>query len=316
MRIGPTHFAVAAIACLPCLATAQHSNSTSYDDLGYLTVLTEQSNWPSPQAVAADLRSDDDATRLKALHLLGLTDRQSYALTWKDSTHTERHVVKPDQIEMTYAALGKNATQQAVIAVQIVDLQLTVAAVAIPEAAGWRQIALFSCWCKYDMPIGADALSLFVSFQRALESPPQVPWHFELVLHGSGGGTGIYRQSEAHYRMRGGSLVRVLSFESHTRHCDAGVPQPWFCEIEKRWFIPGWYGAHRNEPGGVLVEAKARIPETDFDSTVIPEIGEARSVQRLTCTPYRWNETVFRFEKRQFLPGEDNPCLRRNPAPH
>jgi hypothetical protein len=172
-----------------------------------------------------DLRSADDAVRLKALHLLGLNDGLG---------HEQGRVVSPDRIELTYAALAEDATQQAVISVRLVDLQSMAAAVAVRNAARWKRIALFSCWCKYDM----DALRLFVSFQRILENLPQMPWHFELVLHGSGGGTGVYRQSEAHYRMRSGRLVRVLSFECHTSHCDGGNPPPWFCEIEEALVHP------------------------------------------------------------------------------
>jgi hypothetical protein len=186
----------------------------------------------------------------------------------------------------------------------------------MPTATGWKRLALFSCWCKYDMPIDADALSLFVSFHRVLETSEQSPRHFELVLHGSGGGTGTYSQSEAHYRIHAGRLVNVLSFDNRTWHCDAGMPQPWFCEIERRWFLPRWYGTHQNEPGGVLVESQAKFPEAEFNPALIPELGEPRGARKLSCTPYRWNESMFRFVRSKFLPGEENPCLKESPASH
>jgi hypothetical protein len=114
MRIGVIPFATAAIVCLPCAAMAQ-----VLDAVGYLDVFTEQANWPSPEAVAQDLGSTGAATRLKALHLLGLTDEASHETVWEGGRPMPPRVVRPDQIELTYAALGEDATQQAVIAIFI-----------------------------------------------------------------------------------------------------------------------------------------------------------------------------------------------------
>ncbi len=102
-------------------ASAQQSPQPAWTEVqGYVSVLREHVPWPSPENVVRDLRSSDDEARLKALLLLGLSDGQAHILDWSDTTPArviDRHVAMPDQVQLTYAALGEDDTRQAIVAV-------------------------------------------------------------------------------------------------------------------------------------------------------------------------------------------------------
>jgi hypothetical protein len=165
--------------------------------------------WPTPETVVRDLRSEERGIRTNALKLLGLPVEQAI------------HFDGVDQIDLKYVALGEDSEQQAVLCVQ--RDSLTYAAVVAPHGSGWERIALFECWCKYDTD---NALGRFVQIH------PTADGRNELVVHDSGGGTGLYEQTESHYRVRHADIRRVLSFESRRRSCPGEGP----CEIRVRWF--------------------------------------------------------------------------------
>lgn len=288
---------------LPSVTRAQNTGPVFAEDAGYLNVRKDLADWPSPESVANDLRSDDDQQRLKALYLFGLTDLQTHRAVWSSGKVTGQSVVTPDPIQVTYAALGEGATRQAIIALQVPEMQLAFAAVATPTAKGWTRIAVFDCWCKYDLSMGTDALSQFIQLQPVLQPGSGSPMHFELVLRASGGGTGIYHQNEAHYRMHEGELRRVLSFESRVFACQTGGPDR-SCAIERRWFYPQWYG--NNESGGFLVYGQEKVTAGPINWFV--RDLEIRNLRTLRCTPYKWDEQTFRYEERKLMPGEKDPC--------
>jgi len=201
---------------LPRADFAQTSEAPANQDVGSLAVHTERTAWPSPESVAAGLRSSDDQDRIKALVLLGLSEDQDKITVWDQKSGKplpEKQVLPVDIVQLFYAALGSDDTRAAVLAVAA--SQMTYAAVAIPSDKGWTRIATFDCWCKYDMNGPRDVLSEFVQlhyfFERGGLPNPQ---HYELVLRASGGGSGIYVQDEAHYRIRHGELRLVMSFTS------------------------------------------------------------------------------------------------------
>jgi hypothetical protein len=136
---------------------------------------------------------------------------------------------------------------------------MTYAAVGVAAPSGWERVAAFDCWCKYEMNSGGDALGEFVQLRAAPQRSPTTSQRYELVLRASGGGTGIYTQDEAHFRLFHGELRRVLSFVSESRSC----PAPNECTLEKRWFRPT--GVH-GQAGGVLVESRGRYAAGNGES--------------------------------------------------
>ena len=195
---------------------------------------------------------------------------------------------------MRYAALGSDSTQQAILAVQV--SQMMYAAVAIPQRQGWERIALFDCWCKYDM---ANALGEFLEIRSA---PGGTQGRSELVLRGSGGGTGIYTQDEAHYRFYNGSLRRVMSFVSRSRSCPPTDPASKRCSVEYRWF---YHTTAESGPVSVLFEASGgfpvdKVPPAAFS---LPAFA-SRYATNLSCREYVWNEKEYRYDRS----SRETPC--------
>jgi hypothetical protein len=161
----------------------------------------EHVSCPSPESVLNDLRSPNDETRLKALSLVGLSDQQAHQAIWSDG-HSEpakvigKSVVTPRRTQLIYAAIGDDATEQAIIALDDAS-QSVYAAVAVRRGNGWERIAALTCWCKYDMRADQDAIAEFVSLRPSPEpAAPEKPRHYELVVHSGGAGTGVYSQTE------------------------------------------------------------------------------------------------------------------------
>jgi hypothetical protein len=62
-------------------------------------VSREPVRWPAPEAVAQDLRSSHDETRIKALKLMGFSDEQIHLPVWSqgnDARVTGTKIVMPD----------------------------------------------------------------------------------------------------------------------------------------------------------------------------------------------------------------------------
>ena len=274
------------------------------DEVGNLVSRYDQAAWPAPEALLQDLRSPQDETRLQALQLVGLTDQQAHHAVWGQAQTTPPKVIGqiiaiPDQIQLLYAVLGGDGIQQAIIAVQ--DGQMNYAAVGVPTPKGWKRVAAFDCWCKYDGP-----LDEFVQLRAGSMGPPA---SFELVLRASGGGSGLYSQEEAHFRVRQGELRRVLSFESRRRHSNAGFTgackQPnasiECVSLAESWFI--FPAQIANSPdykfvGGVLLEAHGEFDPANTArqySAASWELLRRQYMQVFTCRAYRWNQQQFRY---------------------
>ena len=281
---------------------------TNDSDLG---VRHDHAAWPSPESLTKDLHSNDEAVRLKALHLLGLSDEQAYEAVWTDHSPEPRIVGKkvifPDVVDLRYAALGEGDAQQAIVAMQTGPM--IYAAIANPAAKGWERIATFNCWCKYEIYGGVpDALNEVVRLSPVPLLRPPNTQHFELVLLNSGGGTGIYWQDEGHYRVHKDELRSVISFVSRHRNCDPTGPAPHICNLERRWFYTTAVdGIH----GGVLVEGRV-----DFASDTIPQVEnsvrelEDRPLKTISCRTYKWDAQTFRYEPFK----STNPCSAPKPA--
>jgi hypothetical protein len=254
----------------------------------------EHVTWPSPESVLDDLRSLNDDTRLKALRLAGLPDEQAHKSIWSQDNEGPSKVigqvvVTPIRTQLMYASIGDGATQQAILVLND-SVQLTFAAVAVQKGNRWERVAVVSCWCKYDMNLDQDALAEFVALRGTSETDPTKPKHDELVVHSSGGGTGVYSQTETHFRVYHNELRNVISFISSYRN---GYPT---VQLERRWFtfatVPD--GTLR----GVLVEAKGswlpdKSPEIQWTVRSLLD----RHLHKITCHAYRWDEKSFRYDR-------------------
>lgn len=265
------------IIALP--AVGQEPNTAGADSEGFLEIRHEHQGWPPPELLVQRLRSSDDVVRTNAFTLFGLNLKQA-----------DMAVAPPDKVQLSYAALGADTTQDAVVALELTDHIL--AAVAVPTRRGWERIAVFDCWCKYDMKGDRDTLMESVQLRYAPEYAASSP--FELVLRASGGGTGLYEQQEGHFRLYRGELRRVMSFISRRETCDPTARTPYQCDIEKRWFYTTSFG---NVEGGVLVESRGSFaPHTTPSVQWEVRDIENRHLRPATCHAFRWNRDKFQYE--------------------
>ena len=83
--------------------------SPAQPDFGYLGVDFTHSRWPSPESVARDLRSSNEEIRRNALVAAGAPE----ALIQVERNYEAQGRHMPRQVELRYAALGADNTQQA-----------------------------------------------------------------------------------------------------------------------------------------------------------------------------------------------------------
>jgi len=275
---------------------------TFQEEVGYLSIRRDLRVWDKPETVTIGLRSPNEAVRLQALSLLGVTDEESHEPLWSDKTPGTRigqRVVTPDQVKLIYASLGDDATQYAILAVLLRSKQLTLAAVAAPDyRGGWKRLATLECWCKYELYSGRDALSTFVSLipVSGSSTPPE---HYELVLHASGGGTGIYVRNEAHFRVRDGELRRVIAFVSRQRSCPPSVPQN--CTLEARDFVLPRDGTS----DATAIERRGEYVRNKNDSELsTDDFGFSHLAADEQCREYHWNDAKFTYQPT----GSMRPC--------
>jgi hypothetical protein len=201
---------------------------------------------------------------------------------------------KPSEVELRYASLGTNDEQQAIVTVRMAPMLF--GAVAVEERGVWHHVANFSCWCKYE---AGDLIGKFVQIETGPDGGS------ELVLHASGGGTGVYTQNEARFRYYHGELHLVFSFVSRFRTCDPTAPGPNQCQVERRWFYPQDL---ESIPGSVLVESRLSfssnsVPEVQFDSRDL-ELSRAKT---FSCRAYTWNKEKLLYTQS----STSKPCNRR-----
>lgn len=259
--------------CLPIYA--QVSTDPANKDFWGLKLSHDHAAWPTPESLVADLRSLDQQTRFAALAALGITDDEA-----KNRT--------PNEVLLRYASIGTTDEKQAVIAVWMPSGDMLFGAVAARKGHAWQRIANFSCWCKYE---GGDLLGDFV---KVKSSPDD---YFELIVHASGGGTGLYARDEVHFRYYEGELRPVFSFQDRFDEC---LKNP--CSSIYRWFYPERFDS---DAGAVFVEAHVGSstgpPKAEGP---IPEL-QLRNFEAPSCKTYKWNKKNFRYEA--FSAGR-SPC--------
>lgn len=264
------------LLALPFSCAAQPSKSTAQTDLGDLVIGRDHVKWPSPESLVKNLRSQNEDLRSEAFLLLG-------ASAQADTEVTDTSGIS-NQVQLRYADLGADNAEHAIVAVSVGNWLY--GAVAAQTNGSWTRIANFFCWCKYE---SGDLLGEFIQVKDG-------PRHgSELVLRTSGGGTGTYEQTEAHFRYHRGELRLVFSFVSRRRTCNPTAPGPLTCQAERRWFYPQNFDLI---PGGVLVETHLSFsPLGEAEAEWAIRELELRHSKNLSCKPYRWNEAKFLYER-------------------
>lgn len=254
---------------LPWPLVAQTSAGDQRGEPDELQLGHVHADWPEPETLVKDLRSADHEARLKALSLVGMPYTTD----------------SPDAVELRYQSLD-NDSQEAIVGA--VKGPYVYGAVAIHSASGWKRIANFSCWCKYE---DGDLLAGFMQVEDGPDGSS------ELVVRASGGGTGLYNQSEFRFRVHKSELKTVLFFTRRFRECPWSPSGNGVCDGEHRWFYHQEWGQVQ---GGVLVESKFRFrvpenhtPDADYS---IPDL-ERLHAQPPTCTKYVWEEKQFAYAK-------------------
>jgi hypothetical protein len=267
-------------------------------EFGQLSMVSGNAAWPNPESVVRDLHSSNEEVRSKALSAVGVSAALRRKLWHRDDGTSVYAVNAAEQVELRYAALGSDDSQQAIVAVQIGDSAFVT--VATPVGNGWKRVGQFNCWCKYDTN---RLLDEFMEVRRAPE--PNV-YRFELVLRASGGGSGMSSQDEAHFRYHDGEMKPVITFMSRRASFHLGMPKP-YLEMQRRWFHTD---LGTNLGTSVLVEGHADLsPGTYLEieaSTYEASVRdlESRRLGPLRCRTYKWNEETFRYEPA----GNAGPC--------
>lgn len=251
--------------------------AASNDEFGSLVVSREHMGWPSPESLVRDLRSQDEEVRLKALSLIGVPDKVARPML------TAPRIAMAEQVELRYAALGGDETQQAIV----VGLLGTMvyAAVAIPKANAWERIAVLDCWCKYDGAI----VDTFIALE-----PAHALGRHEFVVRASGGGSGTYGQTEVRFRLYRGELKAVMSFVSRIQ---ATLDPPQHLRMERRWFLPGFpvtLPDGSSDSVSVLVESRGEVPTPPILNFFVPDL-QVRYSKGITCRAFRWDQLAFEY---------------------
>ncbi len=262
----PRGFSILVLLGLSCMvASAQQRHS--WERIGALRVNRTHAAWTSPELLVRDLQSQDKAVRLKSLRLVGV-----------DANEELFADAGPQEIELRYASLGGGRTKQAIVMVEASSYAY--AAIAVPSVNAWERIAVFECWCKYENTLLDD----FVRVEYTYHGIP------DLILRASGGGTGLYEQTEVHLALLGGEMRKALSFISRRRDCAIGNT----CLYEHRWYR-----------SGQLVEAKANL-ESDLNDW---DLADSRNFKSITCTAYKWDAASFTYVRS----GAAHPCKYETP---
>jgi len=236
--------------------------------------------WTSPESLLRDLQSPEKAVRLRVLRLLGVEATEFF-----DENRPE--------VSLRYASLGNDQTRQAII--QVAALSRAYAVVAVPTADGWERIATFDSILRYrTQPTLNDLLR--VEFADHDDVYPGIPFKrpaVELVLRASGGGSGLYEETEDRFWMHNGEFRHVLTFVTKYDSFIAGSGG--MTVHERRWFRDSQ-----------LVEARATVSSEEEISWDLTEPTRFKSV---SCTPYKWDAASFKYVRS----GPARPCKHEPP---
>ena len=294
MRYYPSHMRHISfwLLCLALIPTcfAQPSPKTLVQDSEVDSGLDDTVvAWPAPDEVLSDLRSQEDQKRLRALTLLGV-----------DQVQQRKVVAEVDDAMLRYAQLGDVTNDQQAILTAEIGYDYEYVAIATKKNGSWSRIGATSCWCKYER---GDLLANFahVEYSPATADP-------ELVIHSSGGGTGLYEQSELRYRLRNNKLILVAAFLSREMSCPVGAGLTPHCTLQRRWLSD----SPQNQNTAVLVEGRATNPYSGTRPPIAAWIRDLDGMElhHLTCTGFKWNGNAFRYEQTAL---RSNPCIASRP---
>lgn len=236
--------------------------------IGMLGVNRLPATWSAPESVVRDLRSDDRAVRRRAQRLLGVNE---------DFFSDDGAEV----IGLQYFSQG--AAGKPVVMVRAKHGAFEYAAIAVPSSGGWKRLAVFECFCKYDNdPSFVDIGYGPLDYGQAV-----------VTVHASGGGTGDYEQTEAWFGLRDDNLVTMLSFARRKRSCQPETP----CTYRRRWFVGNQLIEGKISGKGPQVATLPKAPSTLWESN-------DREINSFSCTPYEWDAVNLKYGPS----GDPHPC--------
>ena len=152
---------------------------------------------PSPTELLNQLLSPDAAIRVKALTLVAVAPL--FLMTRTPGGGDDWTV--PSEARLFFGHY-QNDNDMAVVAVNI--HQYTWASVLLRGASGWERIGRFVCWCRYE----SNPMEGFIELRPVLHWPQT-----EILVHDSGGGSGLYTRNLSVYRIRNSRLEQIFDTE-------------------------------------------------------------------------------------------------------
>jgi len=198
---------VAFMACfcgLQCHAPAQQDGSSDCVPPEYrrLPNLAHVSA-PSPTELVNQLRSSEAQVRVEALKLVSVPP---LFLTLKDQNGDDW--TKASEARLLYGRYRDDG-DLALVAIRL-QKAWTFASVLLRTESRWKRIGLFSCWCKYE----ANPLEGFIEFRPVLHWPQT-----DILVHDSGGGSGVSGRTLNIFRIRNDRLEKIYSATDKVENC-------------------------------------------------------------------------------------------------
>jgi len=238
---------------------------------------------PPPQALARQLRADDERSRAAALSAIGAP-----------SQYLQRgHSMPPHSIQLELVALGATDDLNALLTAEL-D-QHIVTAVLVEEDGNWRRIA--TLWHATSFEDSHTTPDSFVRTARSLLQHDR----YRAIFHAPTSGlNGDYSENEAELRIINNRPIVTISFTDAALDC-AQPAQPGHgatgssgCVATRRWLQPDPADPARRL---LLVSAMGKIAAREAESV----LGGSRDFQiahlrTFICQPFAFSEQQSRYE--------------------
>jgi hypothetical protein len=264
------------VLCLfsPDAAFAKQA-ATSADDLVNLPHVAV----PSPTEFLNQLLSPDSQVRIKALQLVGVSK-----LFLMQKTATGEDYTISSQARLLYGRYLQDR-DLAVIVLQMHDTDW--ASVLLRDSSGWERIGILNCWCRYD----SNPLEAFVGL-RSIAQQPQT----QILVHESGGGTGLYDRTLTVFALRNGKLKTIYGTRDRTIDCHPTQNKDYCTLTEAQMESTSLFG----QP--VLAVARVEsiapipsLPQSDPRFGSAPELLVYKGVRRIDCKVFSWDTAEGSF---------------------
>ncbi len=236
---------------------------------------------PSPTSFLNQLLSSDAQVRIKALQLVGVSD-----LFLQQKTFNGENWTIVSQARLLYGHYMEDR-DLAVIVLQMQDYAW--ASVLLRNSSGWLRIGVFNCWCKYE----SNPLEGFIELRPVLQWPQT-----EILVHESGGGSGLYDRFFRIFRLQNSKLTKIYETSDKKDDCHPTQNKD-YCTLTEA----------RIETGNVLgsptivvarlesLEPIPSIPQAGLRFGDAPKLEVYKNVRRTGCEVLIWDTAKTSFIK-------------------